>query len=168
MHNQELDVLGINETRLDSDVPIDFISVGGYTWIATNRNRSGGGVGFYVRNSINFEVRQDLNNNEIESLTIEILKPKIKPFPITTWYRQPNSSIDKLKEFEKLLQDIDHEDKESIKLGDINIDISKDSFDTNSAELKFITDLFEYDQKINEPTRVTNATRTLIQIKLTL
>ena len=84
MHNQELDVLGINETRLDSDVPIDLISVGGSTWIAKNRNRSGGGVGFYVRNSINFEVRQDLNNNEIESLTIEILKPKIKPFLITT------------------------------------------------------------------------------------
>ena len=93
--------------------------------------------------------RQDLNNNEIESLTIEILKPKMKPFLITTWYRPPNSSIVKLKEFEKLLQDIDYEDKESIIMGDINIDISKDSFDTNSAELKFITDLFQYDQKIN-------------------
>ena len=113
MHNQELDVLGINETRLDSDVPIDLISIDGYTWIAKNRNRSGGGVGFYIRNSINFEVRQDLNNNEIESLTIEILKPKMKPFLITTWYRPPNSAIDKLKEFEKLLQDIDYEDKEA-------------------------------------------------------
>ena len=78
----------------------------------------------------------------------------MKPFLITTWYRPPNSSIDKLKEFEKLLQDIDYED--------ISIDISKDSFDTNSAELKFITDLFQYDQKINEPTRVTKDTRTLI------
>ena len=132
MHNQELDVLGINETRLDSDVPIDLISIDGYTWIAKNRNRSSGGVGFCIRNSINFEVRQHLNNNEIESLTIEILKPKMKPFLITTWYRPPNSSIDKLKEFEKLLQDINYEDKESIIMGDINIDISKDSFDTNS------------------------------------
>ena len=52
MHNQELDVLGINETRLDSDVPIDLISVGSYTWIAKKRNRSGGGVGFYVRNVV--------------------------------------------------------------------------------------------------------------------
>ena len=86
----------------------------------------------------------------------------MKPFLITTWYRPPNSSIDKLKELEKLLQDIVYEDKESIIMGDINIDISKDSFDTNSAELKFITDLFQYDQKINEPTRVTKDTRTLI------
>ena len=52
MHNQELDVLGINETRLDSDVPIDLISVGSYTWIAKKQNKSGGGVGFYVRNVV--------------------------------------------------------------------------------------------------------------------
>ena len=69
------------------------------------------------------------------------------------------------------MQDIDYEDKESIIMGDININISKDSFDTNSAELKFITNLFQYDKKINEPTRVTKDTRTLliifIQIKLT-
>ena len=43
----------------------------------------------------------------------------MKPFLITTWYRPPNSSIDKLKEFEKLLQGIDYEDKESIIMGDI-------------------------------------------------
>ena len=73
MHNHELDVLGMNETRRNSDVPIDLISVGSLTWIAKKRNRSCGGVGFYVRNSINFEVRQDLTNNEIESLAIEIL-----------------------------------------------------------------------------------------------
>ena len=36
MHNQELDMLGIKETKLDSDVPIDLISVDGYTWIAKN------------------------------------------------------------------------------------------------------------------------------------
>ena len=47
-------------------------------------------------------------------------------------------------------------------MGDINIDISKDSFDTNSAEMKFITELFQYDQKTNESTRVTKDTRTLI------
>ncbi|CAB4020519.1 Hypothetical predicted protein [Paramuricea clavata] len=113
MHEQELDVLGISETRLDSDYPADLISIDGYTWIAKNRNRSGGAVGFYIRNTINFHERIDLNNNEIETLTIEVLKPKMKPFLITTWYRLPNSTTDKLKEFEKLLQQIDYEDKES-------------------------------------------------------
>jgi exonuclease III len=93
MHEQELDVLGINETRLDSDYPTDLISIDGYTWIAKNINRSGGGVGFYIINTINFHERLDLNNNEIETLTIEVLKPKMKPFLITTWYRPPNSAI---------------------------------------------------------------------------
>ena len=76
MHEQELDVLGINETRLDSDYPTDLISIDGYTWIAKNINRSGGGVGFYIINTINFHERLDLNNNEIETLTIEVLNLK--------------------------------------------------------------------------------------------
>jgi hypothetical protein len=37
-------------------------------------------IGFYVRNTINFHERLDLNNNEIETLTIEISKPKSNHF----------------------------------------------------------------------------------------
>ena len=72
MTKQQLDILAINETKLDSDVPLNLISLEGYTWVSKNRNRSGGGVGFYIRNSINFEIRSDLNKNSIEALTIEI------------------------------------------------------------------------------------------------
>ena len=86
----------------------------------------------------------------------------MKPFLITTWYRPPNSATDKLKEFEKLLQQIDYEEKESIIMGDINIDLAKDSTDANTVELKFLMDLFQYNQKINEPTRVTKDSQTLI------
>jgi division protein CdvB (Snf7/Vps24/ESCRT-III family) len=86
----------------------------------------------------------------------------MKPFLITTWYRPPNSATDKLKEFEKLLQQIDYEDKEGIIMGNINIDLAKDSTDANIVELKFFMDLFQYNQKINEPTRVTKDSQTLI------
>jgi hypothetical protein len=37
---------------------------------------------------------------------------------------------------------------------DINTDLAKNSTDTNTVELKFLMDLFQYNQKINEPTRV--------------
>jgi hypothetical protein len=47
-------------------------------------------------------------------------------------------------------------------MGDINIDFAKDSTDANTVELKFLMDLFQYDQKINEPTRVTKNLQTLI------
>ena len=89
-----------------------------------HRNIFGGGIGFYIRNTINYRERLDLNSNEIEIFTVEICKYKIKPFLVTTWNRPPNSSIDKLKEFEKVLQLIDTEDKESIIMGDMNCDLT--------------------------------------------
>jgi hypothetical protein len=47
-------------------------------------------------------------------------------------------------------------------MGDISIDLAKDSTDANTVELKFLLDLFQYNQKINEPTRVTKDSQTLI------
>ena len=93
MADQTIDILGINETKLDSSVSQHFISLEGYTCVSRDRNRFGGGVGFYIRNSINFQVRSDLNKDDIEFLTIEINKDKIKPFLMSTWYRPPISSI---------------------------------------------------------------------------
>jgi hypothetical protein len=37
MHEQELDVLGINETRLDSDYPTDLISIDGLPKISIDQ-----------------------------------------------------------------------------------------------------------------------------------
>ena len=77
MADQIIDILGINETELDSSVPQHLISLEGYTWVSRDRNRFGGGVGFYIKNSINFQVRSDLNRDNIEFRTIEINKDKL-------------------------------------------------------------------------------------------
>ena len=71
MADQIIDILGINETKLDSSVPQHLISLEGYTWVSRDRNRFGGGVGFYIRNTINFQVTSDLNRDDIEFLTID-------------------------------------------------------------------------------------------------
>ncbi len=88
-------------------------------------------------------MRSDLNNTDIEVLTIEISKYKTKPFLVTTWYRPPklpNTSIEKFQEVEKLLQYIDLEDKESIILGDSNCDlISEFTYDSNTNEHKYVS-----------------------------
>ncbi|CAB3995252.1 Hypothetical predicted protein [Paramuricea clavata] len=118
INDKEIDVLAINETRMDDSVPIESIAIQGYNWISKNRNRSGGGIGFFIRDSINFRPRTDLNNHDIEILTIQISKHNVKPFLITTWYRPPNDPIDTLYRFENCLQLIDNDNKESIILGD--------------------------------------------------
>ena len=69
MNDREIDVLAINETQMDDVVPIQSIAILGYTWISKNRNTSGGGIGFFVKESINFRSRTDLNDSDIEILT---------------------------------------------------------------------------------------------------
>ena len=159
---QQIDILAINETKLDSNIPMDLISLEGYNWLSMNRNRFGGGVGFYIRSTIDFRIRPDLNTQGIELLSIEISKYKTKPFLLSTWYRPPNSSLDLLK-FENTLRLIDMEDKESIILGDFNCDILENNHkDQITHELNFITNLYQYQQLIDEPTRETIHSKTLI------
>ena len=51
---------------------------------------SGGGVCFYIRSNINYVVRKDLVFDQLESLSIEISKPRSKSFIVATWYRPQN------------------------------------------------------------------------------
>ena len=162
MNNKEIHVLAINETRLDNSIPIQLITVQGYSWIYKHRNRSGGGVGFYIKDSINYRIRSDLNDPDIEILTIEIVKKNVKPFLITTWYHPPSDPIDSLYKFENCLQLIDQTDKESTILGDTNYDFLPTEISSQALELKFITRLYQYEQLIKEPTRVTENSQTLI------
>ena len=54
-------------------------------------------------------------------LTVEIKKPKSKPFLVTTWYRPPDSKVEIFDKFESYLLKLDQEDKESIIMGDIGV-----------------------------------------------
>ena len=82
MKNNEIDVLAINESRMDNSIAPEMVTVHGYKWVSKDRNRFGGGVGFYVRNTINFCLRHDLNVDDIEILTNEIIKNRVKPHGI--------------------------------------------------------------------------------------
>ena len=77
MADQIIDILGINETKLDSSVPQHLISLEGYSWVSRDRNRFGEGVGFYIRNSINFQVRSDLNKDDMSFLLLKLTKTKL-------------------------------------------------------------------------------------------
>ena len=81
---------------MDGTIPISLIAINGYEWVSKDGNRSGGGIGFLIRDTINYRLRSDLNDADIEILAIEIIKNKGKPFLITTWYRPPNNPIDTL------------------------------------------------------------------------
>ena len=56
-----LDILAVNETKLDSSIPDTQVCLSGYTCIRNDRTRSGDGVCIYIRNTIIFnDVMNDL------------------------------------------------------------------------------------------------------------
>ena len=92
--NRSIDILSINETKLDDSIKSCKVRIPGYEFIRCDRNRQGGGVGFYIKTSTNFAVHSDLYVSNLENLCIEIRKPNSRPFLIATWYRPPCSTID--------------------------------------------------------------------------
>ena len=85
--------------------------------------RRGGGVCIYLRNNINYHIRDDLNDNQLESLIIEIARSHWRPFLVSTWYRPPSSSQDIFSRFEILVDRIDSENNDFYLLGDLNCDM---------------------------------------------
>ena len=53
-------IMGLNETKLDSSIGDDEISIEGHSLARKDRNTHGGGVALYVHNDISFIKRLDL------------------------------------------------------------------------------------------------------------
>ena len=60
MHEESFDLLSINETRLDDSIHNDEVKIPGFDIVRKDRNRNGGGVAIYLRNTIPHTVRDDL------------------------------------------------------------------------------------------------------------
>ena len=102
-----LDVLAIQETKLDASNNNSDFYICGYELIRRDRlSDGGGGICFYIKSTINFSVRTDLNVHELENLCIEIRKPNSKAFIVVNWYRPPNSPIGLFSHLEILLRDL--------------------------------------------------------------
>jgi exonuclease III len=101
---QPLDILSINETRLDDTINDGLIHLNGYDVLRKDRNRMGGGVAIYFRDNINIKNRNDLVPDSLEALCVEVRKPKSKPILIVSCYRPPNSNHEVLKLIQNLIK----------------------------------------------------------------
>ena len=162
-----LDILALNETRLDHSISDHLMSINNYILVRKDRNRSGGGVCLYIHSRNNFRIRLDINcDNQHEIINIEILKPNSKPFGICAFYRPPNCNRNFFESFECIIQTYDQESKELMLIGDLNCNYLCKS-DPNLSLVKSISDTYHLFQIINEPTRVTQTSSTLIDVIIT-
>ena len=93
-------IFSLSETSMSENVHNAFFDIRGYSFIRRDRKSGhGGGVGLYIRDGINFARRIDLENDETESLWVEIRLKNTKPFISGTIYKPPDSSKHLSKNF---------------------------------------------------------------------
>ena len=152
--NYQYDIMCINETWLDDKISDQEVGIDGYDLVRKDRKRTGGGVAVYIRNSINYKIRQDVMPDNLELVTVEIIKPKVKPFLLNAWYRPPDMPIEAFN---------DYENKEIICIGDFNCDyLQPDKKETK--RLTYLAKMFQLEQLIEEPTRITRNTQSQIDL----
>ena len=166
LHDKKLDVLALNETRLDSSISDDLVSIEGYDILRSDRNRNGGGVCIYVRCYINYKNRPDLIPKDLEAISLEIKQVKSKSFIISSVYRPPNTTVEIFSKIEKQIQLVDNENKEFYLLGDLNCNLL-DSNLSNVKMLQEIMQLYQLTQIIDVPIRVTKSTKSILDVCIT-
>lgn len=85
---------------------------------------------------------------------------------ISNWYHPPNSKIELLDIFESFLQKVDSKNKELIITGDLNCNLAIDK-NIHIKKLNDLMDVYQLQQHIKSPTRVTATSKTLLDLILT-
>ena len=166
LNGKGIHILALNETKLDGSIPKELTEISGYQQQRIERTCNGGGVSLYVKDSIKMTPRVYVLSEGLELLCVEISTLKSKPFLVVAWYRPPSYQVDSFNKLEKALAFHDKESKEIILLGDTNCDLAKKPIDprpdNNAKHISSLYEIFSFKQLIEEPTRVTLVTVTVI------
>ena len=170
MSTYNFDVPTRSETWLSSNISDCEVTIPGYTLVRKDRNGStklnGGGVLFYIRDNIPFTVKKDLATNKEELLWVEINRPKCKPLLIAAAYKPPNmKEANFLETLTNSFAKIDLDKNGLVLIGDFNINQHGKS--SASRLLKSFATVNDMKQLINEPTRITEYSKTLIDLIFT-
>ena len=124
-------------------------------------DRKGGGVSFYIHNSLSFRVLPNLciNSTDIESLSIEIsLNDQLNTL-VNVLYRPPSGKIEPFENFlSKLLSSVQNSNKNLHIAGDFNLNLL--DHESNKKVHDFLNIIYRNSMTptINKPTRVTRKT----------
>ena len=161
--NKCIDICTVSETKIDDKVDYQLIAIDDFSLIGNDRNRQGGGVALYVRNTVGSRLRQGFPNKSLEIICVEVETPHSNPVIDIAWYRppsEPNSCFDSLQEN---LSFFDTEGKKSIILGDTNCDFNHaNNSPRYVVQIRDLYDVFGMAPLIKKSTRVTLDSSTLI------
>jgi len=165
--NVPFHIFGVSETWLFDKVCDEEVTVPGYQIIRSDRKNikshktRGGGVLLYVRDDYSVTVLNNTLQSQIDSLHVVVNKEFLPPIHIILIYNPPKTATKHLINYLKC--ELDASDQQEIYImGDINIDLLKSDAD----KLCFASLMEDYHlhQLIKKPTRLTQSTKSLIDI----
>ena len=71
MSRNLFDIICLNVTFCDGSITDDEITLPNYSIVRKDRNRHGGGVAMYIRNSLTFIRREDLETDDVECIWLK-------------------------------------------------------------------------------------------------
>ena len=165
----DFSIIGITETKFQSNNPPTNCDIPGYTFKHTPTEGEKGGALLYIPNHFQFVERLDLDtlaykSKELESKFIEIIQSKDKNILVGCIYRHPSMSVEEFNTdfLSPLLVKASSENKQIFLLGDFNVDLLKSDSVKEVSDYLDIISSFNFLPHIILPTRVTETTSTII------
>jgi hypothetical protein len=125
MISQNIDILGLTETKLDSSFPVSQFKMENFTVYRKDRNCNGGGLMMYINSSIPSRIRNDLCTTtvDVENIVVELMLNREKMF-IILLYKPPrvNDSL-LVSTIEEILDKCILESNWFYLIGDFNVDL---------------------------------------------
>ena len=166
-HSERLpEVIALTETKIRiSDNIQDAFNMNHYDFVHRDTPTHFGGVGFYINDDVEYEVRNDLalNCQDCEDLWIEIKNKSRKNIILGVIYRHPRHSFSIFQE--KLcstLEKISLENKNIYTCGDYNINFLR--INQSQAIKNYYNAIMSYSCRllIDKPTRITSGSATIL------
>ena len=99
------------------------IKIPGYNVIRSDRNKHGGGVMCYIKDTICYKRRENFSN-EFENIFVDILLPNTRPILLGNIYRPPDQS-GFLENFSNAIFNTTNFDNQEVYiLGDFNVNLN--------------------------------------------
>lgn len=158
----DYNIIGVTETWLNENIPDQLIQLPGYSVFRKDRSSRGGGLCIYIKTEMNAKkVQFEQADTGWEHIWISF-KLNNYDFICGTLYRPPRNNI-LIADLEDCLAAVFPKSDKIIVLGDININlINKTS--TECKTFNGLLEQFNLKQIVNEPTRITDTTQSLIDV----
>ena len=160
-------IFGVSETNFKSNTPQCLIDFEGFNFYGSNRNKGKcGGVGLYISNEIKTKrIHFNYKQPQPEMVFVECTF-RNTAILVGVIYKSPSISYKKYEEISEIIATITTKYSNVILLGDYNINFAKPDLPETKFFNKEIVEPFGLKQIVTKPTRITDKSKTLIDLIL--